>query len=241
MQITTTAMSRLAAALLLAGSVTACVDSQKAPALTGPSGLSQSLSLTASPDRIAHDGQSQSIVTVAMIDENGQPISGQRVSVGATTGALSHIDVVTGSDGRAAFAVRAPALSTPAADITVVATPFGDNAETALSRSVKIALTGTQNTTAPSASFTVAPDAPTANAAVGFDASATIDEGTACFASCAYHWTFGDGQTSDGRVVTHTYSSAGTYVVGLSVTDLAGSQGGTTKVVTVAAPATPTP
>jgi len=241
MQITTTGMFRLAAALMIAGTITACVDSQKAPALTGPSGLSQSLTLTASPDRIPHDGQSQSIVTVAMIDQNGQPLSGQRVGVGANTGFVSHIDVVTGGDGRAAFTVRAPALSTPAADITVVVTPFGTNAETTLSRSLKIALTGTQNTTAPSASFTVAPDAPTANSPVGFDASATTDEGTACFASCAYHWTFGDGETSEGRVVTHSYSAAGTYVVGLSVTDLAGSQGGTTKVVTVAPPATPTP
>jgi PKD repeat protein len=228
--------------LLLAGSVTACsVDSQEAPPLAGPSGLSQSLTLAASPDRLPHDGQSLSVVTVTMRNDSGQPLSGQRVSVGATTGSLSHVDVVTGSDGSAAFVVRAPALSTPADKIDVVVTPFGTNASTALSRTVTIALTGTQNTTAPDAQFIVSPEQPTAGSAAAFDASATTDEGDPCGNGCTYTWTFGDGGSGSGRIVTHTYAAAGVYVVSLNVVDSAGTADSTGHAVTVVAAAVQAP
>jgi len=34
-----------------------------------------------------------------------------------------------------------------------------------------------------------------------------------------YQWDFGDGNTAEGRIVTHTYPEAGTYTVRLTVTD----------------------
>src|SRR5918993_2963326 len=101
MEIRNTGIWRAGAVLLLAGSLAACTDTQEAPSLIGPSGLAQSMTLTASPDRIAHNGSAQSVITVAMRDDTGQPLAGQRVSVGATAGTTSAFDVVTGSDGSA--------------------------------------------------------------------------------------------------------------------------------------------
>src|SRR5262245_20562303 len=111
MQIRTAGTWRVSAMLLLAGSLGACtVDKQEAPPLAGPSAGGQSLSLSASPDRIAHNGAAQSVITVAMNDDAGRPLSGQRISVSTNAGTSSHADVVTGGDGRATFTVTAPAL-----------------------------------------------------------------------------------------------------------------------------------
>jgi hypothetical protein len=235
MQIRTVSMTRMATVLLLAGGLGACtVDKQEAPALAGPSGLAQQVALSASPDRLAHNGAAQSVVTVTMTNESGQPVSGQRISVGASTGLISHVDVVTGSDGRASFVVTAPALSTPAESITVFATPFGTNADNALTRTAKIALTGPANTTAPTASFTFAPDTPKVGDTVAFDASASTDEGGPCEANCTYLWSYGEGSTGTGMVSTRIYSQAKSFVVTLTVIDNAGTVASTQQVVTVA-------
>jgi beta propeller repeat protein len=52
--------------------------------------------------------------------------------------------------------------------------------------------------------------------AVTFDGSGSIDsDGTIA----NYHWDFGDGSNGDGVTASHTYASAGTYQVMLTVTD----------------------
>ena len=242
MQIRTARESRVVGMLLMAGSLAACtVDKQEAPPFAGPSAGGQSLSLSASPDRIAHNGAAQSVVTISMSDAAGQPLVGQRVSVGTNTGASSHVDVVTGSDGRATFIVTAPALSTPAREINVTATPFGTNADNEFTRLLTIALTGTLNATAPTASFTFAPETPVAPDAIVFNASATTDEGKVCLDVCSYKWDFGGlgAGLTDGRVVTRNAVGAGTYAVTLTVTDNAGTVSSTVRAVTVAAPAPP--
>ena len=241
MQTMTTGLWRAGAALLVAGSLAACtVDTQEAPSLIGPGGSAQSLTLAASPDRVAHNGSAQSVVTVKMFDESGQPLVGQRVSVTASTGAISHVDVVTGSDGQAAFVVTAPSLSTPAGDIVVFATPFGTNADNALRRSLSIALTGTPvNKTAPTASFTFEPEAPEEGGGIVFDASATTDEGQVCGTLCSYSWNFGGlgSGSTQGMAVSRNALVRGTYAVTLTVTDNAGTVSSKTRAVTVVPPA----
>ncbi|QHT59374.1 PKD domain-containing protein [Paenibacillus lycopersici] len=49
----------------------------------------------------------------------------------------------------------------------------------------------------------------------------------------AYSWDFGDGTTSDLAQPTHSYNSAGSYTVALTVTDPAGNAASDTMIVTV--------
>jgi PKD domain-containing protein/invasin-like protein len=241
MQTMTTGLWRAGATLLLAGSLAACtVDKQEAPSLIGPGGSAQSLTLAASPDRVAHNGSAQSVVTVRMLNESGAPLAGQRVSVTTSTGSTSHVDVVTGTDGQAFFVVTAPSLSTPAGDIVVFATPFGINADNALTRSLSIALTGTPvNKTAPTAAFTFEPAAPEEGGAIVFDASTTTDEGQECGTRCTYSWNFGGlgAGSTQGMTVSRNALVKGTYAVTLTVTDNAGTVSNKTRAVTVVLPA----
>ncbi|MER7757261.1 collagenase [Kitasatospora sp. NPDC097643] len=48
-----------------------------------------------------------------------------------------------------------------------------------------------------------------------------------------WHWTFGDGTSSDQQNPTHTYAAAGTYTVALTVTDSAGRTASTPASATV--------
>lgn len=50
-------------------------------------------------------------------------------------------------------------------------------------------------------------------------------------------WTFGDGTTSNGASVSHTYAAAGTYVATLTVTDNSGTTASDTATIVVTAPA----
>jgi len=83
----------------------------------------------------------------------------------------------------------------------------------------------------PSASFTNSPLSPEVGETVTFDASGSSDpDGTIV----GYEWSFGDEATATGITASHSYSSAGTYTVTLTVTDNNGLTGTTTKSVTVA-------
>lgn len=63
------------------------------------------------------------------------------------------------------------------------------------------------------------PTLPTVGQVVSFTGQATSAKGLAL----SYQWAFGDGSTGTGSRVTHTYASAGTYAVSLTVQDSNGS------------------
>ena len=68
--------------------------------------------------------------------------------------------------------------------------------------------------------------------ACSFDGSASTDsDGTIE----SHSWTFGDGNSASGEVVSHTYANDGTYTVTLTVTDNDGDSDSTSQQVTVAA------
>jgi PKD repeat protein len=72
------------------------------------------------------------------------------------------------------------------------------------------------------------------NLACSFDATGSSDpDGTVA----SYAWTFGDTTTGAGATPNHTYGSAGTYPVTLTVTDNGGQTASITHSVTVTAPA----
>jgi PKD repeat protein len=83
---------------------------------------------------------------------------------------------------------------------------------------------------APTAAFTSA----TQDLTASFDGTGSTDpDGTVV----AYSWDFGDDSTGTGPTVNHTFATAGTYTVTLTVTDDLGGTDTATASVTVAAPA----
>jgi PKD repeat protein len=91
-------------------------------------------------------------------------------------------------------------------------------------------------TTAPaplSASFTFSPSAPVTGQPVTF--TATASGGTAPY---TFTWTFGDTTGATGQTATHAYTAVGSYVVGLSVKDSAGSIATSSLGITVTAATT---
>jgi len=66
-----------------------------------------------------------------------------------------------------------------------------------------------------------------------FDGSGSADpDGTVV----AWSWTFGDGASGSGAIVTHTYISQGPFTVTLTVTDNSGNTGMTTHAITIGPP-----
>jgi PKD repeat protein len=94
---------------------------------------------------------------------------------------------------------------------------------------------GAPTNRSPTASFSANPSPPagTAPFAVSFDASASSDpDGTIS----SYAWNFGNGQTGSGRTVSHTFTSAGSFRVMLTVRDNLGAVAASHLYVTVTAP-----
>jgi glycoprotein endo-alpha-1,2-mannosidase len=68
----------------------------------------------------------------------------------------------------------------------------------------------------PAPSFTCSPQVQAVNQSITFDASASQDpDGTIT----NYQWSFGDGNSASGQIVTHSYAHSGQYTVNLTVTD----------------------
>jgi len=85
----------------------------------------------------------------------------------------------------------------------------------------------------PVADFLCYPESPSVNEAATFDASASYDPNGII---AAYLWDFGDGATELvflEPTITHQYTSPGTYVVTLTVTDQDGDEDTTSKTTTV--------
>ncbi len=250
MQTTIAAFIRSAAVAAAAVWLAACsVDGQEPPSLIGPSGFAQTVTLSASPDHLPRDGNSRATVTVLVRNETGGPVAGQRLAVGANGGTISASEVVTGSDGRATFTITAPPQGTlGGTTLEVFATPMGGNFETAVTRTLSIALGGTPNTTPPSPAFTINSATPAGGAPfdvllqenVVFDATPTTDEGEPCLDACTYTWDFGGEGTATGRIVSHRFQSVRTAAVRLTVTDVGGVSASRTQNVAVGAGTAPT-
>ena len=243
-----------AVALIAAGAAAGCTTSdQEAPALSGPSEFGQSISVTATPDRLNQDGVSQARVEATIRDAGGKPTQGVAVqwSVDASTGVLvepSAQQSVTDSQGRAAILVTAPAPpalvpSTPAT-LTITAKPVGTDVTSTLNmRSVVVQLVPPAGTQLPNRlpvpSFTIAPAIGNINQEMRFDAGLTMDEGEPCGDLCTYQWDFGDFETNSGRTVTKSYGRPDSYTVTLTVTDSRGGVGSTKQSLTINGPAPP--
>jgi len=86
------------------------------------------------------------------------------------------------------------------------------------------------------ASFSYSPSSPTAAQQITFTASAS--GGTSPY---SFSWSFGDSSTGTGSLVLHMYQAAGSYIVGLTITDANGQTASATQTITVASPPPPPP
>ena len=93
----------------------------------------------------------------------------------------------------------------------------------------------TQVSVAPDASFTVSTGIGYYPLRVVFDASASSDSNGSIK---SYEWSFGDGSIGSGSSTEHTYTSAGTYIAQLTVTDDEGLTDTATHEIIVQAPQT---
>ena len=84
----------------------------------------------------------------------------------------------------------------------------------------------------PIASFVVKPSSGSDSLTVQFDASASSDPDDSIV---SYSWDFGDNTKGQGKTVSHTYQTAGTYTATLTVSDSA-VPGTTTREITVTTP-----
>ena len=111
------------------------IEGQDAPALTGPSELSLSLGLTATPDLIKTDAVSTVVATALSID--GAPLAGigLRIRVFNGGGSLSATSGATDAAGRFSVVYTPPNGETLA---TIEVTPIADNAQNQRVRTVTI-------------------------------------------------------------------------------------------------------
>jgi PKD repeat protein len=241
--------STLAVCALLFSACT--VKKQETPALTGPSELSTAITITVSPDVLAQDGASQSLVTITARDQNGQPLRSQSLRVDmavgdvlADFGTLSARSVVTDANGRATVTFTAPPAAggpVPATDVKILVTPSTSNFSNSTPRSATIRVVPTGITVPPrtgvTPSFTVNPATPNDHETALFDATQSAStSGTIV----QWLWNFDDGTTASGELVQHAFKSAGSYGVTLTVVDSIGASNSTTRNVTVGQGTLPT-
>jgi PKD repeat protein len=225
-----------------------------APPLAGPSEMSLSLVLTANPDVLSLDGASQTRIDVKAFDQNGQPKAGVpfRIEILADGqvvdfGSISARTLTTGSNGTNFFTYTAPGfVDGPIPDVQVSVTPTGPevgfDAAAHLRRviSIKLVPPGFIGG-APTARFTALPTTVAAFADVRFDGSTSTAGLGAVITSSGYVWDFGDGTSGTGITATHRYTTPGTYLARLTVTDSNGlSDQSDAQAITVGAGTPPT-
>jgi PKD repeat protein len=225
------------------------------PPLSGPSEMSLSLALTASPEVLSLDGASVSRIRVEARDKDGQLLKMENrarlrveiVADGVATdfGTLSSREIETNGSGQAEVTYTAPMfVSGQIPTLNISFTPTGayaaNDAANHLRRVITIRLVppGVIGN-APTPSFTFTPSSPGAFQTVRFDGSSSQPGLGAAITS--YVWDFGDDTSATGVTATHQYSTPGTYMARLTVTDTNGfSATSTAQAIDVGAGSAPT-
>jgi PKD domain-containing protein len=154
--VATRSMAALAAALLIAAG--GCgLDDVDVPEIDGPSELAQALRLTATPDLLVADGQSQSVITAVLRGPDGRPVPNQELfftiadedgrfaaigSFPTSEGPGFAVSVRTDAQGLARVVYQAPPRTDATANQTVLIAvrPIGTDAGSAVYRTVRIEL-----------------------------------------------------------------------------------------------------
>jgi hypothetical protein len=156
------------------------LDDVDIPELDGPSTFANNLTLRANPDLLVADGQSTALITATFFDVNGRPAanrqifftiadeSGRFAAIGSfptAEGPGFAVTVPTDGSGVARVTYQVPPRTDATADQTVLiaARPIGDDAGTAMYRTVRIELRSAEprlfpqnpNNAGPSCSFVI--------------------------------------------------------------------------------------
>jgi hypothetical protein len=220
--------------LVAVSALGACsLDKQATPALTGPSELGLSVSVSATPDQITRDGQSTSTIVLIARDANSQPVPGLSLrgdivgDVGGNFGTLSSKVMSTDNSGMATVVFTSPPPPPPTNDSDVPVTltfrpvsgDFSNDAGQVHNVTILLVRPGVISLPGPVAAFKFS----TTPGGVHFDASASAT--IAGRAIIAYDWDFGDGSPhGSGVIVDHQYGNVTgqTLTITLTVTDSAG-------------------
>jgi chitodextrinase len=246
----------LALLLTVAWAAGCSVEDTPAPPLAGPSELALSLTVGATPDILPQDGATPAQVVVVARDPDGKAVPNLAMRLEITQGGqivdfgtLSSKTIITGGDGRALATYTPPRAPTVSVDqgiiVTLLVTPIGSNFANSVPRSVDIRLVPPGVIVPPTdlvAGYTFSPDMPAERDNVVFSAQWCTGTATSNCSSgsiAAWSWSFGDGGTATGQVVTHAFA-AGTWPVTLTVTDPANRPVSTTRMVTVRTGTNPT-
>jgi PKD repeat protein len=197
---------------------------------------SKQLALSASCPSLAPGSYSANCV----VDSDSSLIKGAG-SVMATvgTGGQNLYDINSADPEAGYFAATSGANQNPtwgALDVDVTADSLQASFVRASGGSFTDAFTIAKSTAAnapPSAAFTSS----CSDLGCAFDGTGSSDpDGSVA----SYAWSFGDGTSGSGASPNHTYASAGSYTVALTVTDDAGANDTVTHPVTVTSPTTTT-
>lgn len=259
----------MAAALILAGAAACTVHKQETPSLTGPSELGTSIVVQVSPDVLAQDGTSQSLVTITARNASSQPIGNLSLRadiavngtiVESALGTLSARSVVTDGNGRATLMYTAPPLPqgvpVPAGTVQIAVTPVGTDAGNATSRTANLRLILPPGvggvppcTVDPNVTITMTPAAPTDHQSVIFNAAFATAPSVPVV---SFNWQFSDGGSGSGRTTQHSFDSPGSASARVVATDAVGmsicnsisftvAQGQAPAAVFVVSPSNPLP
>lgn len=140
---------------------------------------------------------------------------------------FSMIDNSTGSAGSISD-VQLIDVANGTQTAAVIPVPLTADASTA---TVALSYTASMANQSPVAKFTTSLQSGSAPLAVNFDGSLSSDpDGTIS----SYYWNFGDGSTATGPYVSHTYTTNGSFVATLTVTDDDGAASSSTTTITTA-------
>lgn len=249
------------AALCVALSMSGCgLDKQKIPELGGPSELSNSLKISATPDVLTADGFSTSLVQVQAFDQNGQTMAGRavvlRLSTGdrrladlgtlySPTGSLlraAEATIVTGANGVATAIYTSPPRTDFTADgkVTVEARFVGTDYNGTFYRFVAIELKSAEPRLFPGTTgcgFVVEAPRDAISCSAGDDCTVKVGS-QVLFQSTAsgvrYAWYWGDGTPSgDALNENHVFRTVGNFTVTHIVTGADGGQSACTAQIAV--------